>query len=73
MNKKYELFKKIEKILFDGETTGEFNSNLDWIQHDTSTGIKVRVIHGEWKSIRAININISPNKHDEYNPFRKTK
>ena len=30
MNKKYELFKKIEKILFDGETTGEFNTNLDW-------------------------------------------
>ena len=30
MNKAFKIFKDIEKILFDGESTGEFDNNLDW-------------------------------------------
>jgi len=36
MNKKFPLFKKIEKILFDGETTGEFNTNVEWKKNEIS-------------------------------------
>ena len=54
-----------------GDELAHYNSHLDWIQYDTSTGVKVRLIHGEWKSIRAIKVKVSPNKYDESNPFRK--
>ena len=30
MNKKFPIFKKIEKILFDGDSKGDFDSNLEW-------------------------------------------
>tara|TARA_R100000655_G_scaffold65734_1_gene104166 strand:+ start:877 stop:3153 length:2277 start_codon:yes stop_codon:yes gene_type:complete len=64
---------ELEKMrhVASGDELAHYNSNLDWIQHDTSTGVKVRVLHGEWKSIRAIKVKVSPNKYDEANPFRK--
>ena len=72
-----ELTKKdileIEKMrhISSGDELAHYNSNLDWIQYDASTGAKVRVLHGEWKSIRAIKVKVSPNKYDPSNPFRK--
>jgi|TARA_R100000084_G_scaffold109138_1_gene74190 hypothetical protein len=64
---------ELEKMrhVSSGDELAHYNSNLDWVQYDTSTGIKVRLIHGEWKSIRAIKVKVSPNKYDESNPFRK--
>ena len=64
---------EIEKMrhVASGDELAHYNSNLDWIQYDTSTGVKVRVLHGEWKSIRAIKVKVSPNKYDPNNPFRK--
>ena len=64
---------ELEKMrhISSGDELAHYNSNLDWIQYDSSTGVKVRLIHGEWKSIRAIKVKVSPNKHDESNPFRK--
>ena len=64
---------ELEKMrhIASGDELAHYNSNLDWIQHDTSTGVKVRLIHGEWKSIRAIKVKVSPNKYDPDNPFRK--
>ena len=54
-----------------GDELSSYNSQLDWVQYDTSTGVKIRLVHGEWKSIRAIKVKVSPNKYDESNPFRK--
>ena len=64
---------ELEKMrhISSGDELAHYNSNLDWIQYDSSTGVKVRLIHGEWKSIRAIKVKISPNKYDPTNPFRK--
>ena len=64
---------EIEKMrhVASGDELAHYNSNLDWIHYDTSTGVKVRVLHGEWKSIRAIKVKVSPNKYDPNNPFRK--
>ena len=64
---------ELEKMrhISSGDELAHYNSSLDWIQYDSSTGVKVRLIHGEWKSIRAIKVKVSPNKHDESNPFRK--
>jgi len=64
---------ELEKMrhISTGDELSNYNSNLDWIQYDSSTGVKVRLIHGEWKSIRAIKVKISPNKYDPTNPFRK--
>jgi len=54
-----------------GDELSHYNSNLDWIQYDANSGVKIRLVHGEWKSIRAIKVKVSPNKYDEANPFRK--
>ena len=64
---------ELEKMrhISSGDELSHYNSNLDWIQYDTSTGVKVRVIHGEWKSIRKIKVKVSPNKYDPTSPFRK--
>jgi hypothetical protein len=64
---------ELEKMrhISSGDELAHYNSNLDWVQYDSSTGIKVRIVHGEWKSIRAIKVKVSPNKYDESNPFRK--
>ena len=64
---------ELEKMrhIASGDELAHYNSNLDWIQYDSSTGVKIRLIHGEWKSIRAIKVKISPNKYDPDNPFRK--
>ena len=64
---------ELEKMrhVSSGDELAHYNSNLDWIQYDTSAGVKVRLIHGEWKSIRAIKVKVSPNKYDPDNPFRK--
>ncbi len=34
MNKAFALFKKIERILFDGTSTGEFETNLEWKKNE---------------------------------------
>ena len=64
---------ELEKMrhISSGDELAHYNSNLDWIQYDSSTGTKIRIVHGEWKSIRAIKVKVSPNKYDETNPFRK--
>jgi len=64
---------ELEKMrhISSGDELAHYNSSLDWIQYDTSTGVKVRLIHGEWKSIRAIKVKVSPNKYNPSSPFRK--
>ena len=34
MNKAFALFKKIERILFDGTSTGKFKTNLEWKKNE---------------------------------------
>ena len=64
---------ELEKMrhVSSGDELAHYNSNMDWIQYDSSAGVKVRLIHGEWKSIREIKVKVSPNRYDETNPFRK--
>ena len=64
---------ELEKMRYvsSGDELAHYNSNMDWIQYDSSAGVKVRLVHGEWKSIREIKVKVSPNRYDETNPFRK--
>ena len=64
---------ELEKMrhVSSGDELAHYNSNMDWIQYDSSAGVKVRLVHGEWKSIREIKVKVSPNRYDETNPFRK--
>lgn len=48
-----------------------YNKTLEWINYDSATGLRVRLVHGEWKSIRPIKFKISPNKYDPEKPFKK--
>ena len=54
-----------------GTELGSYNTNIEWVQYDTSTGVRIRLIHGEWNSIRAVKYKVSPNKHNPDAPFRK--
>ena len=54
-----------------GSELAHYNTSIEWLNYDSSTGVRIRLIHGEWKSIRAIKFKISPNKYDQNNPFRK--
>ena len=64
---------ELEKMrhISSGDQLNYYNSNIDWVQQDTKSGIRIRLIHGEWKSIRAVKFKVSPNKHNPENPFRK--
>ena len=64
---------ELEKMRYvsSGDELAHYNSNMDWIQYDSSAGVKVRLVHGELKSIREIKVKVSPNRYDETNPFRK--
>tara|TARA_R110002020_G_scaffold146694_2_gene321463 strand:- start:447 stop:2789 length:2343 start_codon:yes stop_codon:yes gene_type:complete len=54
-----------------GSELGSYNTNIEWVQYDTSTGVRIRLIHGEWKAIRAVKYKVSPNKFNPEAPFRK--
>jgi hypothetical protein len=64
---------ELEKIrhISSGSELAHYNKTLEWINYDSSTGLRIRVIHGEWKSIRPLKFKISPNKYDPEKPFRK--
>ena len=64
---------ELEKIrhISTGDELAKYNSEMDWIQQDSSHGLRIRLIHGEWKSLRAVKFKLSPNKYDPNNPFRK--
>mgnify|MGYP003108938381 CR=1 FL=1 len=50
---------------------GEYNSFVEWIDWNQSSGVRVRVVCCEWKSIRKMRFKISENKYNPENPFRK--
>lgn len=54
-----------------GTELAHYNTSIEWLNYDASTGVRIRLIHGEWKSIRAIKFKVSENKYDPENPFRK--
>jgi hypothetical protein len=54
-----------------GTELAHYNTSIEWLNYDSSTGLRIRLIHGEWKSIRQLKFKVSPNKYDENNPFRK--
>ena len=54
-----------------GSELANYNTSIEWLNYDSSTGIRIRLIHGEWKSIRTLKFKVSPNKYDPDNPFRK--
>lgn len=54
-----------------GSELAHYNTSIEWLNYDASTGVRIRLIHGEWKSIRAIRFKVSENKYDPDNPFRK--
>jgi hypothetical protein len=57
--------------LSSGSELANYNKTLDWVNYDSATGLRVRLIHGEWKSIRPIKFKLSPNKYDPEKPFKK--
>ena len=54
-----------------GSELAHYNTSIEWLNYDASTGVRIRLIQGEWKSIRAIRFKVSENKYDPDNPFRK--
>ena len=50
---------------------GEYNSFVEWIDWNHSSGVRVRVVSCEWKSIRKMSFKISENRYNPENPFRK--
>ena len=55
-----------------GTELAHYNTSIEWINYDSATGVRIRLIHGEWKSIRQLKFKVSPNKYDPNNPFRKS-
>jgi hypothetical protein len=43
-----------------GSELAHYNTSIEWLNYDASTGVRIRLIHGEWKSIRAIKFKVSP-------------
>ena len=48
-----------------------YNTSLDWIRWSQGEGTRIKVLHCEWKSIKAIQYKISQNKYDPERPFYK--
>ena len=48
-----------------------YNTSIDWIQWQQGDSARLRVIHCEWKSIKALRYKISPNRYDPERPFYK--
>jgi hypothetical protein len=64
---------ELEKMrhISSGTELAHYNTSMEWLNYDSSTGVRIRLIQGEWKSIRALKFKVSPNKYDPDNPFRK--
>ena len=64
---------ELEKMrhISSGTELAHYNTSMEWLNYDSSTGVRIRIIQGEWKSIRALKFKVSPNKYDPANPFRK--
>lgn len=65
--------KKIEAMRQVGgpDDLSHYNSQYEWVDYHRDKGSRVRVVSVEWKSIRALQYKISPNKYDEDKPFKK--
>lgn len=48
-----------------------YNTSLDWIRWSHGEGTRIKVLHCEWKSLKAIQYKISENKYDPERPFYK--
>lgn len=48
-----------------------YNTSLDWIRWSHGEGTRIKVLHCEWKSLKAIQYKISVNKYDPERPFYK--
>ena len=54
------------------EQINKYNTNMfNWVEWEKGSGVRVRVICCEWKSLREVKYKISPNKHNPDEPFRK--
>ena len=54
-----------------GDDYNSYNTNFQWIEWNRQTGLRVRVVSVEWKSIRALKFKISKNKFNPRAPFKK--
>tara|TARA_R100001594_G_scaffold45372_1_gene78210 strand:+ start:23456 stop:25789 length:2334 start_codon:yes stop_codon:yes gene_type:complete len=50
---------------------GEWNSFVEWVDWNQASGLRVRVVHCEWKAIKRMRFKVSENKYNPRNPFRK--
>ena len=48
-----------------------YNTSIDWISWQKGQQARIKVVHCEWKSIRALRFKISPNRYDSEKPFYK--
>tara|TARA_Y100001972_G_scaffold68282_1_gene83253 strand:+ start:6754 stop:8988 length:2235 start_codon:yes stop_codon:yes gene_type:complete len=64
---------ELEKMrhISSGTELAHYNTSMEWLNYDSASGVRIRIIQGEWKSIRALKFKVSPNKYDPANPFRK--
>jgi hypothetical protein len=49
----------------------DYNESMDWLDWDSNSGMRVRVVHCEWKSVRPVRFKISENRYDPSQPFYK--
>lgn len=63
-----EELEKLEEEVSNNYT--DYNTNYDAYYKDAN-GLKIRLVHLEWKTIRYINYKVSPNKYDPEMDFYK--
>ncbi len=66
-----EELSNMTQLVRGGEDYNIYNAYFQWLDWDARTGIRVRVLSCEWKSIRALKFKISENKYNPESPFKK--
>jgi hypothetical protein len=64
---------KIEEMRYQGQDTLQrYNKPNQWYYKDDNlTPLRIRCVVGVWKSIKTLNVKVSPNKFDPNLPFKK--
>ena len=57
-----EELSSMAQLIWGGDDYNIYNAYFQWLDWDARTGIRVRVLSCEWKSIRALKFKISENK-----------
>jgi len=67
-DKDIKLIESLSQQAGGGDVDG---ANKSWLSKGASGDLRVKVVHGEWRSLRKIQYKLSNNKHDSDKPFRK--